>query len=73
VNCHRSKDPLKSLINIKDKDGESYNAGKRYRLTVPPSANRISMPNPKAQPQNQGFNEWRAENAPARILLSIPA
>jgi hypothetical protein len=28
---------------------------------------------PKSQPQNQGFNERRAEDAPARILLSIPA
>jgi hypothetical protein len=26
------------LINIKDKDGESYNGGKSYRLTVPPNA-----------------------------------
>src|SRR6202008_4583301 len=26
------------LINIKDRDGESYNGGKSYRLTVPPNA-----------------------------------
>jgi hypothetical protein len=26
------------LINIKDKDGESYDGGKTYRLTVPPNA-----------------------------------
>jgi hypothetical protein len=26
------------LINIKDKDGESYDGSKTYRLTVPPNA-----------------------------------
>ena len=26
------------MINIKDKDGESYNGGKSYRLNVPPNA-----------------------------------